>query len=270
MILSSFPEQHKHCYNKFTILILCNGDSTMNRRVSILGITFENTTLDRMTETIKQRLNRNEKTFIVTANPEIVMYANQHVEYMNTLKNADYIVPDGIGIIIGSKFLKQPLQERVAGFDLMHNLLHVANEEALRVFLLGAKEDVISKTVHNITKTFPNLHVCGYHHGYFDLHDKSIQTMVKQANPDLIFVALGYPKQEMWINEALPMFEKGVFMGVGGSFDVWAGEVKRAPELWRKLNLEWLYRLIKQPSRWKRMLFLPLFLIKIIKEAKKN
>lgn len=241
----------------------------MNTRVNILGLAFENTTLNTMTETIKQRIVANEKTFIVTANPEIVMYANEHADYMNTLKNADYIVPDGIGIIIGSKFLKQPLQERVAGFDLMYNLLHAANEHSFRVFFLGAKEHVITKAVNNISKTFPNLIVCGYHHGYFDYHDKTIQTMVKNANPDLVFVALGYPKQEMWINDALPMFNKGIFMGVGGSFDVWAGEVKRAPKLWRQLNLEWLYRFIKQPSRWKRMLFLPRFLIKIIKEAKK-
>lgn len=242
----------------------------MNKRVNILGLAFENTTLDGMTETIKQRIAANKKTFIVTANPEIVMYANEHADYMNTLKNADFIVPDGIGIVIGSKILKQPLEERVAGFDLMHNLLHVANEQSLRVFFLGAKEHVIPKTVQNISKAFPNLIVCGYHHGYFDWHDKSILTMVKEANPDLVFVALGYPKQEMWINDALPLFEKGIFMGVGGSFDVWAGEAKRAPELWRKLNLEWLYRFIKQPARWKRMLLLPRFLVKIIKEAKKS
>lgn len=238
----------------------------MDKKVNILGVEFHNTTKEEMTSVLTRRIEANEKIFVVTANPEIVMYANEHHDYMQALRTADYIVPDGIGIIIGAKLLKQPLQERVAGFDLMKDLLHVANEKALHVFFLGAKEDVIEKAVKNISKAFPNIHIGGYHHGYFDLNDETVRNMVAAANPDLVFVALGYPRQEAWIHKHFPTFEKGTFMGVGGSFDVWAGEVKRAPIFWRKLNLEWLYRLIKQPSRWKRMLFLPRFILKVMKK----
>lgn len=238
----------------------------MNKKVNILDIEFHNTTKEEMTNILVKRIEADEKTFVVTANPEIVMYANEHHDYRQTLQAADYIVPDGIGIIIGAKLLKQPLQERVAGFDLMKDLLQVAHEKSLRVFFLGAKAHVIVKAIDNMSKQYPNMNIVGYHHGYFDLIDESVRDMIKAANPDLVFVALGYPKQELWIRRNLPIFEKGVFMGVGGSFDVWAGEVKRAPVFWRKLNLEWLYRLIKQPSRWKRMLFLPRFIFNVMKK----
>lgn len=238
----------------------------MKKQVNVLGIDFFNATKEEIADILINRIENKDKTFVVTANPEIVMYANKHDEYKQILGAADYIVPDGIGIVIGAKILKQPLKERVAGFDLMNELLSAANKNAWRVYFLGAKESVIEKTVKNIANTYPNLVVSGFHHGYFDINDEAIADKIKASKPDLVFVALGYPKQEMWIHNHLPMFDKGLFMGVGGSFDVWAGEVKRAPYFWRKLNLEWLYRLIRQPSRWRRMLFLPQFLFKIIKK----
>ncbi len=240
----------------------------MSKKVEILGVKFNNTTKKEIVDVLDKRINTNQKTFVVTANPEIVMYANQDDDYMQALQIADYIVPDGIGIVLGAKLLRKPLQERVAGFDLMNDILAKANEQSLRVFFLGAKEDIIEKAVQQIEITYPNTHVCGYHHGYFPLEDASITEMVQRANPDITFVALGYPKQEMWIKNNLPAFKKGLFMGVGGSLDVWAGSVKRAPAFWRKLNIEWLYRLIKQPTRWKRMLFLPRFIINVWRTRK--
>ncbi|MFS0644766.1 WecB/TagA/CpsF family glycosyltransferase [Siminovitchia sp. 179-K 8D1 HS] len=235
----------------------------MSKKVEVLGVEFENATQKEMVDCIKDRIKQNKKTFIVTANPEIVMHAQRDPEYKNTLRSADFIVPDGIGIIMGAKMLKKPLQERIAGFDLMSDLLGVANEERLNVFFLGSRENVIEQAIANVKRDYPHVQICGFHHGYFQGNDPRVAEMVKTSNPDLVFVALGFPRQEKWIRTYLDTFEKGIFMGVGGSFDVLAGAVKRAPSIWRRLNLEWLYRLIKQPSRWKRMAFLPLFILKV-------
>jgi N-acetylglucosaminyldiphosphoundecaprenol N-acetyl-beta-D-mannosaminyltransferase len=176
------------------------------------------------------------------------------------------VIPDGSGIILASKILKRPLAERIAGFDFMGDMLRIAAERSLSVYLLGAEDAVVKTAAANIRKQYPNIRIAGFHHGYFDLRDEEVARRVVAANPDFIFVALGFPKQEIWIHRYLPMFEKGVFMGVGGSFDVLAGKAKRAPEFWRRLNLEWLYRLIQQPSRWRRMLALPEFVLAVLKE----
>lgn len=240
----------------------------MTEKINVLGVEFNNATKQQFVDIFEERIINQEKTFVVTANPEIVMHANKDSNYMNTLQQADFIIPDGIGVVFGSKILKRPIMERVAGYDLMVDLLEVANKRKLRVFFLGAKEEVVGQAAQNVQKDYPDLVVAGYHHGFFKQSDKKIVEMVKGSNADLVFVALGFPRQENWIINNLPQFDKGYFMGVGGSFDVLAGTVNRAPKIWIKLNLEWLYRLIKQPQRIKRMAFLPLFILKVFKMRK--
>lgn len=215
-----------------------------------------------------KRVNGNKKTFVVTANPELVMYANRDRDYLHVLRQADFVTPDGIGVVIASKILRKPLKERVAGYDLMNELLRRAERENRSVYLLGAKGTTLEKAYRNIKKQYPDLKIVGRHHGYFDIEDETVADEIARLQPDFVFAALGFPKQEFWISRYIGKFEKGLFMGVGGSFDVWAGEVKRAPDVWIKLHLEWLYRLIKQPSRWKRMLVLPQFLVKVLAERK--
>lgn len=214
------------------------------------------------------KIDNADKTFIVTANPEIVMRTKEDASFRQIVQEADYIVPDGAGIILASKYLGNPIEERIPGYDLMLDLLDYAEEKGLSCYFLGAAEDVITKTVDNIKKDYPNVTIAGYHHGYFPDHDESIVEAVKDANPDLIFVALGSPRQEEWITTYKDSFSKGLFMGVGGSFDVIAGEVKRAPDKWIKLNLEWLYRLLKQPFRWRRILKSIKFIFLIIFKRK--
>ncbi|KIO64069.1 MULTISPECIES: WecB/TagA/CpsF family glycosyltransferase [Bacillaceae] len=233
-------------------------------KVKIMSILFDNYHMSEFVGILKERLLNQKKTFVVTANPELVMYANKNSNYFNTLSKANYITADGIGIVMASKLLKHPIKERVAGFDLMGELLHVAEKEKLKVYLLGAKESTLEKAIKRIKETYPNINIVGFHHGYIDISDKKIAKDIMLLAPDLIFVALGFPKQEFWIEKYISEFSKGLFMGVGGSFDVWAGEVKRAPQVWINLNLEWLYRLLRQPTRFKRMLVLPRFLIKIM------
>ncbi|NMB17959.1 MAG: WecB/TagA/CpsF family glycosyltransferase [Erysipelothrix sp.] len=223
----------------------------MLKHVNIMGIPFINLTKHNL---LKRVLNsKTNKTFIVTANPEIVMYTRTSEQYRSSINKADYIVADGIGIILASKWLKQPLPERIAGFDLMLSMIEHAENNKKSCYFLGASESVNQKAIKKLKVMFPNLIIAGHHHGFFDLNDEKVVEIVKSSNADLVFVALGMPKQEQWIAKNIDSFSKGIFMGVGGSFDVVAGEVKRAPDIWIKLNLEWLYRLIKQPFRWKRV-----------------
>ncbi|WP_066065410.1 WecB/TagA/CpsF family glycosyltransferase [Neobacillus soli] len=234
--------------------------------VTILGIDFVNKSFHEVVEKLFTGIKSNCKAFIVTANPEIVMYAAAHPEYRDIVQAADMVVPDGSGIILASKILNEPIQERVTGYDLTIRLLELGDENKWRIYLLGGREEINKKAADNICNQFPNVELVGRHHGFFDSEkNNSIIKEIKASRPDIVFVALGFPRQEKWISKNLHHFSKGLFMGVGGSIDVLAGEAKRAPLFWRKMNLEWFYRLLMQPSRWKRMLALPRFLVQIIK-----
>lgn len=242
----------------------------MNKKtVNILGVDFINKHFDGMVDIISRKIVEEQKTFIVTANPEIVMHAYKDKEYYNIINKADYVVPDGYGIILASKILKNPLEERVTGYDLTISLLEKANRQGWSIYLLGGQEEVNALATKNITEKYPKVKIAGRHHGFFDLKDPEIVNDIKDKRPDIVLVALGFPRQEKWIGEHYEEFTKGIFMGVGGSIDVLAGTVKRAPLMWQKLKVEWLYRLLKQPSRWRRMLALPDFMIKVIKLSKK-
>ncbi|MFS0887978.1 WecB/TagA/CpsF family glycosyltransferase [Peribacillus frigoritolerans] len=232
--------------------------------VEILTIPFIDSNMDEfMNRMIYPRLMNQEKTFVVTANPEIVEYANEHKDYKDIIISADYITPDGVGIIMASKWLNQPLQERITGFDLMNELFRVADEKALKVYMLGAEENVIEAAALKVKELYPGLELVGYNHGYIDIKDDALPKSIAELEPDIILTALGFPRQEKWVSRHYALFNKGLFMGVGGSFDVLAGKVNRAPVFWQKMRLEWLYRLIQQPSRWKRMLALPRFVLKV-------
>lgn len=239
-------------------------------RVYILGIPFVNATRKQFVEQLHRHIQEKEKAFVVTANPEIVMKAKKDSEYGNIVHKANYITADGIGVVKAAQLLKVPLPERVTGYDLMIDLLETANEHTYRVYLLGATEETLRKTAKNIHVTYPNVQLVGSHNGFFDWSNPQIQQEIEGLKPDLIFVALGVPRQEKWISENIATFEKGIFIGVGGSFDVIAGTVKRAPVVWQKANLEWLYRIIKQPSRLKRSLALPKFVIKVLQQKVKG
>ncbi|WHY71628.1 WecB/TagA/CpsF family glycosyltransferase [Fictibacillus enclensis] len=238
----------------------------MKNTVNILGINFINTTVKQFVHTLGTHIENREKTFVVTANPEIVMDARKNETLMNIIQGADYVTADGIGIVKSAGLLGVPLPERVPGFDVTMRLLKLANKKGLSVYLLGGKDRVVEKAADRIKSDFPNVKIAGYHHGYFDLADDQIMKTVESTKPDIILVALGAPRQEQWISKSMPSFDHGIFIGVGGTFDVIAGEAKRAPEIWQKMNLEWFYRLVRQPSRWKRQMALPQFAFKILQQ----
>lgn len=237
----------------------------MKEKIEIMGIPFLNQPRSELLASyVYPALTSHTKRFVVTANPEIVMLTKEMESYREAVLAADYVIPDGTGIILASKIIGTPLPERIPGFELMTDLIAYADEQGLSCYFLGASKTVNNRVVDKLKEMYPHLRIAGHHHGFFDLDDHEVVEQVVKAKPDLIFVALGAPRQEEWIYRHYQLFDKGVFMGVGGSFDVIAGNVKRAPDIWIKLNLEWLYRLLAQPKRFKRTLKVFEFIIRII------
>ncbi|GAB3063680.1 WecB/TagA/CpsF family glycosyltransferase [Salinicoccus sesuvii] len=220
------------------------------RSVTVMDIDFTNTSMSAfLNDSLYPCLAAEQKCFIVTANPEIVIATRQHPDFKKTVQSADYVLPDGIGIINATKMLGKPLEERICGVDVMHYVLEHAAQNGYSVFFIGAEENSNKKAVENAKEKYPGLLVAGRMHGYADLNDEAFIKTVVEARPDVVLVALGMMRQENWIKDYIDRFDKGVFMGVGGSFDVLSGTAKRAPSIWIRFQLEWLYRLIKQPSR---------------------
>jgi len=201
---------------------------------------------------IKKRLKENKKTFIVTANTETFMISNEDNELRKLLNYKDtIIVPDGIAIVKAGKKMNYHIKERITGIDIAYKLLQYANELNKKVFLFGAEEKVIVKLKEVVKRDYPNIDLVGTSNGYVEDKDKVFDNIVK-LKPDIVMVAMGIPKQEKLIYKHIDKFDKGIFIGVGGSFDVMSGIKKRCPKLLIKLNLEWLYRILKEPKRIKR------------------
>lgn len=219
---------------------------------------------------IAKRVDNEEKTFIITANAEIAMYARENKEYLELIKKSNYIVADGIGIVKGAKILNENIPERIPGIELMMDMLEYGNNNEKKVYFYGAKPETIEKMVDILKNKYPKLNIVGYHHGYYDDSDNKIMNEVIELKPDYVFVAKGCPLQDEWIIKVLDNVDKGIFMGVGGSFDVISGNVKRAPKVWQKLNLEWLYRLLGNPQRIGRYVALPKFILEVIKDRGRN
>lgn len=205
--------------------------------------------------------------FIVTANPETIMIAEKNSNLKNALldKNTT-IIPDGIGIVKGAKLLGYKVAETIPGVELCTQLLEYGNQLKKSIFLFGSKPEIISKLSVKIKQDYPNINICGTENGY--IKDKqAVVEKISLLNPDIVLVALGIPEQELFIYNNLNKFNKGIFIGVGGSFDVLSGAKKRAPVFFRKLHIEWLYRILKEPKRLKRFFCNNIkYLFKIFKE----
>lgn len=229
----------------------------------ILGIPFSTGGFEATVSDLTNRVLTGNRTHVVTANPEIVMIAMEHLELRGVLEQA-YVVPDGIGIVYAAKWLNAGIRERVAGIELMEALMEQADRHEWKVYLLGASADVNRKAASALAGRFPRARIVGARDGFFQPEEQeAIVREINSAKPHLLFVALGSPKQETWISANWDKLQVPLAMGVGGSFDVWAGSVKRAPLLWQKLHLEWLYRLLQQPSRWRRQLAIPRFVFAV-------
>lgn len=211
---------------------------------------------------LKKRIDEGKQSTIIAVNPEKVIKAEQNQELRELINSSTYQIPDGVGILLASKLKGGNIRSRVTGVDMMERLIRFAAEEKRKVFLYGAKEEVVVKAKQKLEEKYPGLIISGYENGYVQDNEALIEK-IHASEAELLFVAMGSPKQELWIRENMAKLNVKVFQGVGGSFDVFAGKVNRAPLFFRKLGLEWLYRLLKEPKRLKRQLALPKFLFKI-------
>lgn len=236
----------------------------------ILDVGFDCVTIAQATERCRLALEQGPSTFkIYTPNPEIVMHAKADRQYMEVLNRGDLVIADGIGIIIASNMKKAGIRQRVTGIDLMSEVIQQVAKEEKRIYLLGGEPGIAEKAAENIMKKYPDSIIVGTQDGYFKDEDlpKVVADIIK-TNAEVLFVALGAPKQEFFIDQWADHIGVSIAMGVGGALDVWAGAVKRAPKWVSKIGLEWLYRMIKQPSRIKRMIKLPAFLFHVLVSKK--
>lgn len=203
---------------------------------------------------LEDLLITNKKKFIITVNPEIIMKSYKNIEIKEMLLNDNNIlVPDGISIIKKAKQYNISIKERITGVDISSKALEICNKNKKSIYLFGSKKEVLDKLIININQKYPNINIVGFSDGYVEDKDKIMQEIIS-LSPDLILIALGVPNQELLINKYIEKAKKGVFIGVGGTFDVLSGCKKRAPKLFIKLNLEWLYRIICEPTRLKRFI----------------
>jgi len=208
-----------------------------------------------------------EKTFlhVVTANAEMIYQSTRDGELAAIIEEAGLVTADGIGVVLASRLLGRPVPERVAGYDLMLECLKQAARQKVPVFFFGARPEVLQEAVAAAVRRFPGLRVVGSRDGYFgEEEEEGIARLISQQKPGLLLVAMGVPKQEKWIFRFRDMLPPCVAIGVGGSFDVLSGKVRRAPSWVQRAGLEWLYRIAREPSRLKRAANLPLFLLSVL------
>ena len=238
----------------------------MRKLTHVLGVPFDAVTMEEAVAKAKKLLATDGQHIICTPNPEIVMEAQNDGVLMDILHEAALVVPDGIGVVWASKYSEIRLTERVAGYDLTQNLMAELAGTDHTFYFFGGAPGVANTAARKMMKKYPGLKVVGVHNGYFDeKEEKRIIQDIKAKSPSILLVGLGAPKQEKWIYDNLRLIDAKAAIGVGGSFDVMAGNVKRAPILFQKLGLEWFHRLITQPTRWKRMMRLPKFALTVLK-----
>lgn len=222
-------------------------------KVEILGVKIDNLPFDEAAKMAEFFLSDKNGHFVVTPNPEMVLRAQKDSDFKKVLNSASLAIPDGVGLVLASKFLDNQIGKKVAGVDFMEEICRIAEKTGKSIFLLGAMKGVASKAGGNLKNKFPRLKIAGYLDGDFDL--KACYKNVNTASPDILFVALGAPKQEKWIFENLnTMKSVKLSMGVGGAFDFMSGKIKRAPLWMRRTGLEWMWRLLSEPKRAKRIL----------------
>ncbi len=237
----------------------------------ILGCRVDLLTAEEAISGIKAIINRRQPAHIITLNAEIVYQAQASQVLREIINSADLITPDGIGIVWAGRKLGFNIRERVTGIDLFYRLCQEATVEDWKIYLLGSAPGVAEAAANQLTTAYPGLQICGIHHGYFGEEDMPAMVQeIRKLAPHIIFVALGAPKQEMWIKKYKEQLGVPACIGVGGSLDVIAGCKKRAPGWMIKFNLEWLYRLLAEPSRFKRQLVLPKFVGLILKSKHKG
>jgi len=238
-------------------------------RIEILGVGFDDMTKEQAVAEGVRLLQTEGAHYVVTPNPEIVEICQKDKEAKKAVQNADLVLADGIGIVYGAKILGTPLKGRVPGIEFAQGLMERMAENGKSLYLLGAKPGVAQKAADRLCVQYPGLTIKGVHDGYFQ-EDGPVLENIRSSGADVVFVCLGAPKQEKWMYQNGAATGAKLLVGLGGCLDVFSGEVQRAPEAFQKLGLEWLHRLLKNPSRMGRMMKLPLFLVHVGGEKRRR
>lgn len=237
----------------------------MRNSVDVLGVQVDKVTMQGAVQKVETFVSEDRVHSIYTPNAEIMMAAQRDSGLKDILNAADMLVADGAGIILASKILGLGLPEKVSGIDLVKNIFPVSKEKGYKFFFFGSKPGVAAAAGEKMVSTYPGVEIVGYRDGYFSPADEDgIIEEINSSGANIVLVALGAPKQEKWIHANKSRLKARVCIGVGGSLDVYAGQVKLAPELLRRMGLEWLYRLYREPWRYKRMLDLPRFVLRVL------
>ena len=238
-------------------------------RIDILGVGIDTLTRKETLEEVLGYIRNDERNckFIATPNPEMIMRACEDEEFSGILNSADLVLPDGVGVVLASKLGETRIRETVPGCDLCFNVFdQMKDMPETKAYLLGAAPGVAELARGNMQAQFPGLTICGVHNGFFkEGEEDAIIEQINDLRPDVLLVGLGFPRQEKWIYKNKEKLDVNFAIACGGTIDVMAGVVKRAPMIFRKMGLEWFYRLIKQPSRFLRMLVLPKFALVVIR-----
>ncbi|EON74052.1 WecB/TagA/CpsF family glycosyltransferase [Lysinibacillus sphaericus] len=234
---------------------------------TVLGINVNTEGYDELMDMAFERIEKKQKALVVAINPEKIIKAKEDPALKKLLNEAEFQIPDGIGVILASKIQKGQIRERVTGVDMMMKLCEEAAKRGKPIFLYGGKPGVADAAKAKLESLFPSIKIVGIQDGY-EKDEQKVIDRINEAQPDLLFVAMGSPKQENWINANRDQLHPTIYQGVGGSFDVLAGTVKRAPEIFQKFGLEWFYRLLKEPKRIKRQVALPLFLLEVARKKR--
>lgn len=234
------------------------------RKVDILGVNVSSLTMDEAVLAAEAFMDSNKPHLIATANAEMIMRATQDAELKEILNTADLVVPDGAGTVWASNYLGVEMPERVAGFDLAQAIFANAPAKNRRIFFFGSAPGVAEKAKQKAENDYPGIQIVGTRDGFFTAEDEpAIINQIKEAKPDLLLAALGVPKQEKWLKTHMEELNCPLCIGVGGTFDVMAGVMKRAPLWMQKAKLEWLFRGMLQPKRIGRLMALPRFVFAV-------
>ncbi len=234
-------------------------------RIDVLGVGFDNVTMAEAVAEGQRLLDTEGTHYVATPNPEIVEVCREDPAARTAVNGADLVLPDGIGVIKGAAMLGTPLKEKTPGIEFAGHLMEKMAGEGKSLYLLGAKPGVAEEAGARLAAKYPGLRIAGTHDGYFK-EDAPVVEAIRLSGADCVFVCLGAPKQELWMAKNGKATGARLLCGLGGSLDIFAGKVERAPEFWSRHGLEWFYRLCKEPRRIGRMMKLPLFLVHVKQE----
>lgn len=238
-------------------------------KVNILGVNVDMVNIPQAADSVMNFLDEDKFHAVFTPNSEIIMHAYKNPEFAELLNRAEMLTADGIGVVYASKILKKPIKERAAGYDIARQVLQKINDTGHKLFLFGGKPGVAEEAKNKLLADYRNLNIVGMRNGYFKTEEeKEIVEQINNSGADIVFVCLGAPKQEEWIDRHRDALKTRVAMGIGGSLDVFAGRVERAPEIFCKTGMEWFYRLCKEPWRIGRMMELPKFAATVIAKGR--